>query len=260
MRRPTLMRTCVIVVSAGALGVLVGPLPTSLASAASTPTCDGKTATIVGTDRKDVIYGTAGNDVIVGLRGWDQLLGGGGNDTICGGRGADHLYGGSGADWLQGGPDGLLFDEDQYGDKVDGGGGNDTVSGGAGLYSGDRGLDVLVYPRNEAPLTVDLQAETATFKGQQDRVLNIEYVNGTDFADTLTGDGYFNFMSGYGGDDTLVGLGGVDFLYGDDGNDLVKGGSGDDLLSGDAGTDVGNGGDGDDYCNTFETRVACEHP
>jgi Ca2+-binding RTX toxin-like protein len=169
------------------------------------------------------------------------------------------VYGGTGADWLNGQADGLLFDEDQYGDYMNGGDGNDYINGGDGLYSGDRGLDVLVYPTDVAPLSANLQNGTVFFDGHVDYVANIEYVNGTNFADTLTGDGYFNFMTGGGGDDTLVGNGGVDFLDGDGGNDRMKGGSGDDLLSGGDGTDVANGGDGDDYCSSSESWVACEH-
>ena len=53
------------------------------------PTCNGLTATIVGTPGPDTLIGTAGNDVIVGLGGDDLILGQGGNDVICGGDGDD---------------------------------------------------------------------------------------------------------------------------------------------------------------------------
>ena len=257
MHRPTFITLGLVIGTAGFVGSAFSAPAAEAASDAET--CHGKAATIVGTNGHDVLIGTPGDDVIVGLRGWDVLRGAGGEDTICGGRGSDHVYGGTGADWLDGQGDGLLFGEDQYGDYMNGGDGNDFVSGGDGLSSGDRGLDVLVYPTDVAPLRADLQTGTVFFDGHTDHVDNIEYVNGTNFADTLTGDGYFNFITGGGGNDTLVGNGGVDFLDGDDGNDLMKGGSGDDLLSGGAGTDAANGGDGDDYCNSSESWVACEH-
>ena len=66
-------------------------------------TCRGLTATIVGTERNDVLRGTPGNDVTVGLGGNDTIFGEGGNDTICGGDGNDARFGGSGDDFLDGG-------------------------------------------------------------------------------------------------------------------------------------------------------------
>jgi RTX calcium-binding nonapeptide repeat (4 copies) len=42
---------------------------------AAPPTCDGRVATIVGTEGNDTINGTAGRDVIVGLGGDDTIYG-----------------------------------------------------------------------------------------------------------------------------------------------------------------------------------------
>src|SRR5207244_10722066 len=50
----------------------------------STPTCDGFTATIVGTSGNDTISGTPGDDVIVARGGADGVKGRGGNDGMCG--------------------------------------------------------------------------------------------------------------------------------------------------------------------------------
>ena len=83
-------------------------------------TCQGKTATIVGTLGNDVIYGTSANDVIVGLGGNDVIDGKGGNDTICGNEGADRLYGGLGNDRLSGG---------NGSDRLFGGPGADSIHG-----------------------------------------------------------------------------------------------------------------------------------
>lgn len=55
--------------------------------------CDGQTATIVGTDGPDSIFAPDSNDVIVGLGGDDVIVGQGGNDVICGNDGNDDIQG-----------------------------------------------------------------------------------------------------------------------------------------------------------------------
>jgi Ca2+-binding RTX toxin-like protein len=87
------------------------------------PTCEGKPATIVGTNGNDVRGGTRGRDVIAGLGGNDKLSGLAGNDLICGDSGKDKLNGGKGKDILLGqkGKDSLM-----------GGKGKDRLRGGPG--------------------------------------------------------------------------------------------------------------------------------
>jgi|GEM_PF-3551471 len=101
--------------------------------------CQGKRATIVGSNGPEKLTGTTGADVIAGLGGNDTIAGLGGADTICGGRGADVVHGGAGADLIDGGGGGdTLYGDggnDQiFGrahiDRVYGGGGADTLSGG----------------------------------------------------------------------------------------------------------------------------------
>jgi Ca2+-binding RTX toxin-like protein len=107
------------------------------------PTCDGKVATIVGTEGNDRISGTSGDDVIVGLGGRDRIAGGAGNDTICGGDGIDIIKGMRGRDRIFGeaGNDRLFGNVGR--DHVEGGTGRDKVFGGAGddHVSGGRGDD-----------------------------------------------------------------------------------------------------------------------
>jgi Ca2+-binding RTX toxin-like protein len=117
--------------------------------------CEGKRATIIGTDSANVINGTGGDDVIVGLGGNDAIDGGSGNDTICAGSGSDTITGGSGNDTLRGGSgnDSLTggsgndtLHGDDGDDSVDGGGDNDRVFGDAGIDrllggGGDDALD-----------------------------------------------------------------------------------------------------------------------
>lgn len=142
------------------------------AGAAATPTCDGRRATIVGTEGDDRLTGTNGPDVIVGLGGKDKIFGLGGSDVICGGRGRDRIFGGSGSDkiWGNGGNDRInghigkdtirggngqdyilgrsgddvIFGEAGH-DRLFGGRGNDTLDGGDGndTLDGDLDLDIL---------------------------------------------------------------------------------------------------------------------
>jgi Ca2+-binding RTX toxin-like protein len=124
-----------IVIAAAAVGVMALGAQTGAQTPAppppgqAPPTCDGKPATIVGTDGRDDLKGTQGPDVIVGLGGNDiNIKGLGGNDVICGGKGWDFLWGGWGKDTLLG----------QAGrDAIDGGDGKDRCEGGKGKDSGD---------------------------------------------------------------------------------------------------------------------------
>jgi Ca2+-binding RTX toxin-like protein len=119
-----------IVIGVAAVGVMALGAQTGAQTQAptprgqATPTCNGKPATIVGTDGGDDLVGTQGPDVIVGLGGNDiNIKGLGGNDVICGGKGRDFLWGSWGKDTLLGQADG---------DALDGGNGNDRCEGGKG--------------------------------------------------------------------------------------------------------------------------------
>lgn len=71
-------------------------------------------------------------------------------------------------------------------------------------------------------------------------------VTGTDAADTLLGNGYYNHLLGGGGDDTLVGTTGYEVLEGGAGDDRLVAGWQDNMLSGGAGDDALVSGDGND--------------
>ncbi|MCP3976423.1 MAG: hypothetical protein GY720_18205 [bacterium] len=72
-------------------------------SVATGKSCNGQSATIVGTDRVDVLVATLGDDVVAALRGHDVVLGRKGDDLICGNKGRDGLRGGSDGDVTNGG-------------------------------------------------------------------------------------------------------------------------------------------------------------
>jgi uncharacterized delta-60 repeat protein len=98
----------------------------------SLPRCAGRPATIVGTQRRDVLRGTRRADVVVALGGDDLVRAGGGDDLVCGGAGRDRLHGQSGADRLlgQGGRDRLLGGPGA--DALRGGAARDACLGGGG--------------------------------------------------------------------------------------------------------------------------------
>src|SRR4051794_4374414 len=112
-------RTRWIVPVAATLLVLAGVGWAGPANAAVLTTCEGRVATIVGTQGSDVLRGTEGDDVIVGLGGADVVDGRGGNDVICGGAGDDVLRGGRGDDIIRG---------DAGRDVVQGGSGADVCT------------------------------------------------------------------------------------------------------------------------------------
>jgi len=121
---------------------------------------------------------------------------------------------------------------------VDGLAGDDTFyllnpTEGTWLIQGGAGWDEFVAPQSSAllvQLQMDLGAGTfALSGGSSGTVHGIEAVEGTFFADDITGDDGDNFISGGNGADTLLGMGGNDTLQGfgaasidgGDGNDVV---------------------------------------
>jgi Ca2+-binding RTX toxin-like protein len=116
--------------------------PSSVSGAASA-SCNGKPATIVGTDGANKLRGTPAADVIAARGGNDKVSGLAGNDMICGAKGHDTLKGGVGNDQLSGqkGNDKLYGQKGN--DKLSGKAGNDTLKGGPGkdILKGGVGKD-----------------------------------------------------------------------------------------------------------------------
>jgi Ca2+-binding RTX toxin-like protein len=178
----------------------------------------------------------AGNDrvtVAPGIRG-ATLSGGDGNDTVTGGSGNDTING-------DGGNDSLL-----------GGDGNDTLVGGSGndTLSGQGGFDAADY--RSAPSAVRVTLDGVANDGQaniaeKDNVLDAEQLLGSNYNDTISGNGGTNQIYGGGGNDEVRGLGGNDSIYGGPGNDKLYGGDGNDTIRGDDGNDLLGGENGDDY-------------
>ncbi|WP_092167369.1 Ig-like domain-containing protein, partial [Pseudomonas sp. NFACC37-1] len=159
--------------------------------------------TLTGTSGDDVLLAGNGDNLLNGGDGNDVLSAGSGNNTLNGGAGNDLLYSGTGNDLL------------------DGGTGNDTVS----------------YAHATSAVTVNLGLLAAqnTLGAGTDTLSHIENLVGSNFNDTLTGDGASNRLDGGLGHDVLNGGGGDDLLIGGLGNNTLTGGSGADTFQWQAG-------------------------
>ena len=199
--------------------------------------------TLTGSVGADILDGLSGNDVLEGLAGDDSLNGGSGNDALNGGAGADILDGGAGDDSLDGGTGD---------DTLRGGAGDDELTGAAGadVLDGGAGGDYASYQDSGRGVLVRLHDARAVRYGdaEGDTLTGIEHLVGSQYNDTLAGDGRDNILRGEDGDDTLYGgpAGGDDMMYGDDGDDRIFGGRGADVLIGGTGSDVLKGGPGQD--------------
>lgn len=152
----------------------------------------------------DVLTGRAAADTLNGLGAADLVLGRGGSDTLDGGPSGDALRGGPGDDFLD----------------------------------GDAGLDTASYRDAAAAVTASLAAGTSSGGAGSDTLREIENLEGSRFADSLTGNASSNWLGGREGDDRLFGRNGDDWLLGAAGADRLNGGRGRDSLTGGARADV----------------------
>ena len=239
-------------VVAGAL-LMVGSSVYAAPSASAATTCDGASATIRGTAKRDFLEGTAGRDVIVGLGGRDWIDGNGGDDVICGGAGDDFLQGGPGADLVVG---------DAGDDDVEGGPGPDRLRGMAGIdvltgdptarrpedverandvIDGGDGSDIVslwMHRKARGHVVVDIAAGTARGQGK-DSLRSVE-----------------NAAVASAHDDLLLGDSGPNAFWSGDGADLEKGRGGDDLFFAGGDDDRHWGGDGSDTVDMSNADTA----
>jgi Ca2+-binding RTX toxin-like protein len=153
---------------------------------------------IIGSQVADEIEGDDLNNTLKGEAGDDTLSGQNGNDVIEAGAGDDTLSGGLGDDTLNGGTT-----NDTDGDYVD-----YTYLDTAG---GSTGARINLTAGQSVDIGVGSQVGT-------DTISNIENVEGSKFADIITGEG---------DDNTLKGNLGSDTFYRSAGNDEIIGGTGD---------------------------------
>ncbi len=144
------------------------------------------------------------------------------------------------------GAEGSAYDDTLIGNELtnrfDGRSGNDSVDGGAGF-------DWAEYNNSPASVNVDLSTLGASNDGWggNDRLVGIEALLGSMFADSLAGDTAANQIDGLDGNDAMSGADGNDTLNGGLGNDSLDGGSGDDVMAGNDGDDMIRAGAGRDY-------------
>ena len=219
--------------------------------------------TVTGGDGNDRIATGAGNDTVTGGDGNDTMTTGGDDDTVSGGVGNDTARGGAGPDTLSGGPGR---------DALSGNDGNDTLMGGDGADwlapgEGDDGVDgnaqrdTVSFYDATARVDVDLSAGTSSTGADDDVLVSIENIEGSDLVDTVRGTIGKNRVTGGGSADLIRGVGGDDTIRGGDGPDTIRGGKGNDRLFGQRASDTLNGGPGVDRCRGGEgsdTIRACE--
>jgi Ca2+-binding RTX toxin-like protein len=142
---------------------------------------------LVGSNFNDTLIGDSNANTINGGDGNDVIHGGGGLDTLIGGVGNDTLYSDSSIASFNGGDD------------------TDTVD-----FSGRTESPYYYY--HPAGVYVNLLHHVVGYDGPfhhewepEGTIVNVENVNGTNFADTLIGDYNNNVLNGNGGNDALTG-------------------------------------------------------
>ncbi len=168
-------------------------------------------------------YGGSGDDQLSGNDANNTLVGNGGNDNLYGLDGNDALYGSAGNDFMKGGGG------DDY---LSGGDDNDTLKGGAGADTliGGAGIDTANYSDSDAGVDVTLDGSGYFGYAQGDTLTGIENLTGSNYADTLRGNGGDNVINGGGGVDTMSGGAGNDTYYVDNASDVVLETSGNDTV------------------------------
>ncbi|MFO0521382.1 MAG: beta strand repeat-containing protein [bacterium] len=239
-----------------------------------------------GTDTLINIEGVRGSDFADYIRGSDDVSivetfrGDAGDDTIDGGAGIDYASysdvpqvlgavnitlanGSATVNDRKGGTDTLSNIEGLAGTHM-----NDTLTGGAGdqwlrgnggsdSLDGGTGIDWVSYLTDPWSVNVNLAGNTGTdghngetgklALGGTDTLLNLENIQGSEYADTLAGNAGDNVIWGEGGNDgRLRGAGGNDTILGGAGNDWIEGETGNDAFVGIAGNDSLDGGTGAD--------------
>jgi serralysin len=207
------------------------------------------------------VFDTGGIDTLdASLYSFDQTInlnpealsdigGAKGNIAIARGTIIENAIGGSGDDTIEGNSSDNILRGGDGEDTLNGNAGNDILLGGddADVLNGGAGIDRAAYWYAPTGVVVNLASPGSnTGFALGDTFVSIENLQGSNFADTLTGDAQNNTIWGYGGDDVLSGGNGNDTLFGENGNDTLNGNVGNDTLYGNAGDDTLNGGSEDD--------------
>ena len=227
----------------------------------------------------DHLYGGTGDDSLVGEQGNDYLDGGDHFDFVhfptapldvnvnfehgfVAGDGDDevvHVEGAEGTEYgdnLVGHSASNLFVGREGDDALNGNGGDDIFLPGPGDDGmvGHGGRDTVDFGSSRSGIRLDLGQHAATggkvaTGDGSDRLYAIENIKGTDYDDTISGNGRANILLGGRGNDSLSGA---------EGDDVLLGGAMADQLDGGGGADALDGGSGEDTCTTGEKKQSCE--
>jgi Ca2+-binding RTX toxin-like protein len=203
---------------------------------------DGKTKVSVGLDDAagaDLTFSLAGSYAATNFDLYNQPWGSGITYTpgmlVVGDNNSNNLNGSSGADTIQG------LGGDDY---INGGADGDAIDGGAGN-------DWVFHDGATGGVVVNLASGSVTGGTGNDTLTGIEYVGGSPYDDSITGDGNNNVIQGRGGNDTLDGGAGsgdnVDY-YNASGAVTVN-----------LGTGSASGADGSDVLSNFENVTGSFH-
>ncbi|MFM9972831.1 MAG: beta strand repeat-containing protein, partial [Burkholderiales bacterium] len=140
---------------------------------------------------------------------------------------------------------------------LSGNGGNDTLEGGPGndFLDGGSGSDTVAFTGSAQGVTISL----STVVGNADRLLSIENILGSAFADSLTGDASSNRLSGAEGNDTLTGALGADTLDGGSGVDTADYSAASAAVTVDLSTGATSGADSVDSLVAIENLIGSAH-
>jgi len=163
-----------------------------------------------------------GSFIIFTDNGDDTITAGADDDSLSGGAGDDVFFLGAGSN------DNNLSDAD----------GTDTVVGGAGS---DTVSFANLSDATAVANGINISTTAGTFQGDVNGSVigsfvatGVENVQGSLFADNITGDSGDNVLDGLNGNDTIVSDAGDDTIFGGAGNDDLSGNDGNDSIRGDS--------------------------
>lgn len=138
--------------------------------------------------------------------------------------------------------------------------GDDTLFSSLGndILDGGDNLDTVTYIQAllGAKVSLGVAGSQNTVGAGFDTLISIENLAGSNFGDTLTGNGLVNVIEGGGGADVINGEGGDDTISGGAGADSLNGGEGNDTLYFDTADVVVNGASGVDTARLGNATAA----